>query len=503
MELIRCNVLGGRRRYSQFTTGLLVLVLSISLSACGNVTSSGQSAGKNAGLDETTTGGSLYVANAGDGSLLAFDPPIATQATAKIKFAPLVSEGNILPSRRFPDAVDGATGIFLDRTSNTLYVASPSLNAIFIYENASTLTPPVAPKRVISGNKTKLSQPFGLTYNPTTEQLFIANKGTNSILVFDTDCTVSGTLSGNIAPCSLLIGEKTQLDLPRALAIDIAKDILYISNMGNDSILAYSSATSLGGTTEACITTFTPCNIIPTRVISPHTGADDSSRLELPFGLFIDSLDDRLFVNNTGLNRPGIFIYENASTRNGGAVPERVISGLNTQLTVPSGIDVDADAGRIVVVNNNSPNNVNQSSGNNIDSPSLVAFDNIDARCLLVSGSPQTCDIAPDQRTGGDATLSSPIGIAIDPGRNITYVANTGANNILVFSVDGDIAPVKINAGKEDLTGLTQPSAFFYDADLDRLYIDNAGVNGFSSNPITVYDQVSNKAFSNTSFSWG
>jgi len=191
---------------------------------------------------------------------------------------------------------------------------------------------------------------------------------------------------------------------------------------------------------------------------------------------------------------------------NGGIVPNRVITGLKTQLTVPAGIDVDVAGGSIFVVNNNSPNNVNESQsagGKNVDSPSLVVFNNIDTTCPTTS---HLCDIPPDRRLGGDVftesgtTLSSPLGVAFDPGRGITYIANTGDNNILFYSLDGNISPLKVNANSNTILDI--PSSFFYDSVLDRLYVTNADTGGFSLDPLIVYDQVSDLAFGDTPPSW-
>lgn len=430
----------------------------------------------------------LYVANGNGGKLLAFD--LSFLDTLLSGWSP-----NVSPGRQFPDTVSGPAEIFLDRTNDILYVANAGQNAIQIYDNASTLSAPLTASRVISGNLTLLDEPFGITVDTTSGRIFVANKGGNTIVAFHPDC--AGTLSGNIAPCNLLRGDLTQLDVPRALALDSSRDggLLYISNMGSDSILVYKNANTIGASPSQCLSSFGPCNLEPFHVIAPHTGSEDASRLELPLGLYLDSVNDRLYAVNTGQNTPAVLIYEKASTLNGGVMPDRVVTGLSTQLTVPAGIDVDVSTGRVFVVNNNSPNNVNASGGANTDSPSLVVFNDIHTTCTAVM---HLCDLIPSRRIGGDisvesaTTLSNPLGIAFDPVRNIIYVANTGGNNILIYSVEGNMAPLKVNTGAN--TSLFVPSSFFYDAVLDRLYVANAST-GSSPAPFSVYDQVSNQAF--------
>ncbi len=502
-----------------------ILFLSLTLSGCGDTTGKVPAAGTQPGTSSAesfTFGGSLYVTNAGDGSLLAFDPLSTNKGAAKAALSPIVQDENILPSRRFPEAVTGPTGVFLDRINDTLYVANTGQNAISIYDNASALTAPFSATRVISGSNTMLDQPFGVTFDATHNRIFVANKNDNSILVFEKNCSGATSLAGNIKPCRLLVGNLTELDLPRALAIDTdpTRDILYISNMGNDSILVYDNAGGLGGRPDQCITDFTACNKAPSRVIRPHTSNDSSkqvSKLELPFGIFIDSQNDRLYVVNTGLNTPGVFIYDTASVKGGAVEPERVIAGLNTppsinnktQLTVPTGIDLDVAAGQLYVINSNSPNNVNQTSAN-VDSPSLIVFNNIDMVCTTAMSIP--CNIAPNRRIGGDVsaevntTLSSPTGVAFDPTKEIIYITNTGANNIFTYSFSGDVAPLKINADPNTPgnASIEEPSDFHYDADLDRLYVANfgSGVNGLAAVPILVYDKISTLSFNASQPSW-
>lgn len=499
-----------------------LLFLSLSFSACSGDTT-GQAPAS--GAESFTFGGALYVTN-NDGSLLAFDP-LSTNKTTTKSLVPIVQDENILPSRRFPESVSGPTGIFLDRANDTLYVANTGQNAISIYENASTLASPFSATRVISGNNTLLDQPFGITFDATNNRIFVANKDGNSILVFEKNSDCVASLSGNISPCRRLVGDLTTLDVPRALAIDTTRNngILYISNMGNDSILVYDNASTLGAPSSTCITDFTACNQAPSRVISPHTSSDSNkqiSKLELPFGIFSDSLNNRLYVTNTGLNTPGVFIYENASLKDGAIEPERVIAGINTpdttpavknitDLTVPTGIDVDVATGQVYVINNNSPNNVNQTTGN-VDSPSLIVFNDIDTTCTAAM--PLPCNIAPNRRIGGDVsaetagntTLSSPTSVAFDPIKNIIYIANTGDNNIFIYAFSGDISPLRINASvsKPDNASIEEPSDFHFDAELDRLFVTNFGsaINTAAAVSVLVYDKISTLSFSGSQPSW-
>ncbi|HLG22509.1 MAG TPA: beta-propeller fold lactonase family protein, partial [Candidatus Manganitrophaceae bacterium] len=383
--------------------------------------------------------GKLYIANKGDGSLLAFDRALFT-------------EGNTPPTRRFPETITGPTGIFLDRANDTLYVANTDHNAILIFENAAALNPPVdsaAATRVISGPNTGLNQPVGIAYDATRERLYVANRGANAIAVFQKDCPQINTLNGNIPPCRTILGAATTLDLPRALAVDAQRDILYVSNAGANSILVYDGASQ----------TSTQGNMAPSRTLTAHSDAARlESMLNVPMGLFSDAVNNRLYVVNTGGNLPAVLVYENAAARSGGEIPERALFGPNTKLSQPVGIEVDPSLDRVYVVNNNNTNN---------GSVAVTLFNNFNARCAAA-----LCDLTPDATLSGDKTgLANPSGAAYDPARDILYISNTTANNILIYSLDGNVTPSKINSGSG--TSLEQPASFFYDPSRDRLYVAN------------------------------
>ena len=446
---------------------LLSLLGMVGLNACGNI--SGEK--KNSNPPSATKSGKLYIANAGDGSLIAFDQAVSAQ-------------GNISPSRRFPESVTGPTGIFLDQTSDTLYVTNTDHNSILIYENASALNLSVGSAdatRVISGPKTGLNHPFAVAYDATRDRLYVANRDNNSISVFQKDCPQANILNGDIAPCRTLSGTATLIDTPRALSVDTQRDTLYISNLGTNSILIYENASQSA----------TQGNLAPTRTITSHSDPSQlDSMLNLPAGLFIDSTHDRLYVIKVGGNQPAILIYENASTRSGGTVPDRLLIGQSTQLTSPIGIDLVADQDRLYVLNNNNTNN---------GSTAVMVFDNFNSQCVT-----SPCNFGPSQVINGQNTgLTNPAGIAYDPARGIIYVANALGNNILVFALEGDLPPLKVNAGAG--TGLYRPNGFFYDKALDRLYIAALGASsvGDSTPTILVYENVSSKkTFLNTQYDW-
>lgn len=404
--------------------------------------------------------GNLYVANGGTGSLLAFD---------KAKMA----EGDLSPDRHFPETIAGLIGLFLDKTTDTLYVANTGQNAILIYENAAVLEPPVgsaAATRVLSGPQTGLQRPNAVAYDAARQRIYVSNEGNSSILVFQAGCSGATLLNGDIAPCNVILGASTLLASPGALALDPGRDILYISNRGTGAILIYENASQAS----------TQGDLPPTRTI-PLSGS--------PAGIFIDSVNDRLYaIQGPGEGQAAILVYENASTRSGQASADRILTGPNTLLGSPAGIDVDTVLDQIHVINND-----HSETGDS----ALLIFANPFTNCVV-------CDVAPARIITGDQTeLTGSTGVVIDSQLERIYVANTLNNTILLFGMEGNIPPTKINSGAA--TRLEWPISLSYDNEEDRLYVLNhrAFLGGANPPMIAVYDTVSATSLNNTPPSWG
>jgi len=107
----------------------------------------------------------------------------------------------------------------------------PSIN---IYPlKASGDTPPL---RVITGPKTQLNWPAHVYVDTEHGDVFVANDGESSILVFRV------TDSGDVAPTRVLKGAKTQIKNPTGIFVDTAHDELVVANMGNHSATVYPRA---------------------------------------------------------------------------------------------------------------------------------------------------------------------------------------------------------------------------------------------------------------------
>ena len=104
----------------------------------------------------------------------------------------------------------------------------PSINVYPL--KASGDTPPV---RVIAGPKTQLNWPAHVYVDQEHAEVFVANDGESSILVFRV------TDNGDVAPARVLKGAKTQIKNPTGIFVDTVHDELVVANMGNHSATVY------------------------------------------------------------------------------------------------------------------------------------------------------------------------------------------------------------------------------------------------------------------------
>lgn len=133
--------------------------------------------------------GSLWVADAGNGSITRYAAPIKAGNTAPITIIQGGNTGLLAP-----------TDVILDaNTPNNLYVSDSTANGIFVFSSLSNGN--AAPIRVIQGAGTALNGPNGLALSAVDGTLYVANTGASNLLLFaPVSGGVPGTAGTNVAP---------------------------------------------------------------------------------------------------------------------------------------------------------------------------------------------------------------------------------------------------------------------------------------------------------------
>lgn len=314
--------------------------------------------------------------------------------------------GCVISPRR--DVVPGGGGG--GPATGKLYVTNDSNNSLIRFDNAFTANGNVAPAVTISGAATQLSNPQYIFLDTTSDRLFIANPGVPNILVYDS----ISTKTGNAAPSRIITS--TSLGAPTDVAVDRGRDLLYVAD--TNFVLVFSNASTANGV-----------NVPFHTIQSGFT----------PSAILIDAASDRLFAADASGN--AINVYDGASSLNGASVPvTRKLTGTNTQLGQPVGLQIDS-SGRLIV-------------SNFAPTPSITIYPN----AATLNGN--TAPVA--NISGSNTTLAGPTQLTINSvaAGGELFVGNPFGGNIPVFgsisTVTGtqNIAPLRnINGSNTTITG--------------------------------------------------
>ncbi len=365
-------------------------------------------------------------------------------------------------------------GLFVDTASNRLYVAS--LNSILVYNNASTINGLVTPDREIKGPSFTAS---GVFVDTTRDMIYATEPSSGRIEIFHNASTINGT----IVPNRTISGINTMLDSPMHVFIDVVNDRLYVTNyLSIEKILVFNNASTING------------DVAPDRTIS-----GGSTGLVGPHGIFVDTVNDRLYISDELDN--SVRIWNSASTVNGNIAPDRVISGAATTFGNPEGIIVDVVNDRLyvgdplgngikiwnsasTVTGNTPPSRVIRGPDTTLNCPLGIFVDSKNQRLYVASNTTSisiwdnanaiTGPIAPN-RVITTASMA-PNGLTLDVEGDRLYVTSNN-NAILIWdnasTANGSVAPSRTVMGAS--TTLIQPSGIFLDKSNDRLYICNSG----------------------------
>jgi 6-phosphogluconolactonase (cycloisomerase 2 family) len=212
--------------------------------------------------------------------------------------------------------------VYVDPGSGDIYSVENDIgNIIVVFPHEATGD--VQPVR-----KLKVThRAFAMTINEETQELYLSVQYPPQVAVYRKEA------SGDEKPKRLLIGDKTRLSDAHGIAIDTKNKLLFVNNWGNISDYRVAGT----GRFEAPSITVYPLNADgdtpPLRVIQgPKT------RLDWPGAMSLDPGTGDLYVAND-IGQELIVFH---GTDQGDVAPARVIKGAKTGLTYPTGVFVDS-----------------------------------------------------------------------------------------------------------------------------------------------------------------
>jgi len=266
------------------------------------------------------------------------------------------ARGDVPPTRELATP-HGTFGIAVDERKQEMFLTAQHSSSVFVFHKMAQGRD--EPIRFLQGNHTQLADPHGITLDTQNDLMYVVNHGNYRQLV-ESDTTRPGQLGeptravvpgsgqnlpssitvypidaqGDTPPVRVIQGPRTQLNWPAGIAVDPARDELYVANDAADRILVFRASTAEG-------------DVAPIRTIGgPNSG------IKNPTGIFLDTENDELWVSNFGNHSATVY----RPTASGDVPPLRTIrSGPQGQPALmignPGAVAYDTKREQILVPN--------------------------------------------------------------------------------------------------------------------------------------------------------
>jgi 6-phosphogluconolactonase (cycloisomerase 2 family) len=310
-------------------------------------------------------------------------------------------------------------GLAVDSKNRLLYVNNWGNFSNFRIPGTGKFLPPsitvypldakgdMPPLRKIQGEKTQMNWPAGMQINLETNELYIANDVGNSILVFD------ASAEGDVAPKRVIKGLQTGLVNPTGVSLDLKNREVWAANLGNSTATVY------------------PLNangdIAPLRIIRSAPVGYRSTKFGKTEAVAYDTRREEYLIPNC-VNHPQIAAFSRMAGEN--TAPTRTLQGQRTLISrTMHDIQYDPSHDEIVV---NSPL----------------------TQAVLVFDGGANGEEPPKRFIQGPKTKILGVGamdkVSVDPSNGDIYLP-VATREILVFphGSQGDVAPARIIGGPD------------------------------------------------------
>lgn len=263
---------------------------------------------------------------------------VANDTVDRMVIFPRDAQGNVAPKREL-HTPHGTYGVAADETTQEIFLTVEHTNQVVVYRK--TAEGEEKPLRVLEGDRTGLEDPHGIALDVKNQWMFVDNHGNARTLQapgsgrFEPPSITVYPLkaSGDTAPLRTIHGPQTQLNWPAAMFAEPERGELYVVNDVGNSILVF-RATDDG-------------DVAPVRVIK---GA--KTGLKNPTGVFLDAKNREVWVSNMGNHSATVYPL----TANGDVAPLRTIRSapagkLSLAIGNPGAVAYDEKREEILVPN--------------------------------------------------------------------------------------------------------------------------------------------------------
>lgn len=257
--------------------------------------------------------------------------------------------------------------VFFDAINQRLYVADTGNNRVLIYTSdildnnqaanmvlGQTSMTYSAPAAAIG----RLASPSAVSVNTSTNQVAVADRDNNRVMIWTTLPTSSGQSAnyvlGQINFSAISYGTlQNKLHTPRGLSYDSNTGYLYVVDSDNNRVMLWSSTVSANG--QAANFVIGQNNFTTGTAGSPVS----ASNLNQPSNAYVNPKSNTLYIADSGNNR--VLVYKEALLSNGRsadlAIGQADITGSSattsqTGLSSPKGMTVSPSNGSLMIADN-------------------------------------------------------------------------------------------------------------------------------------------------------
>ncbi|KAL0487811.1 Wif1 [Acrasis kona] len=369
---------------------------------------------------------------------------------------------------------NGVTGLAIDTINNLVYAADRDNHIVRVINRNTGIIKTFAGTPGTCGNggdnglaiSATLCSPTSVIVDSVNNLVYISNSGMHSIRVVNAISGVINSTAGTGYSGDGGSAVSAKINFPGHMALDSVNNLIYFADSNNHLIRVINRGSGIIST------------VVGNATISPSYTGDGGSPLAAtltnPFGIFLDSVRNLLYIADTGNNVIRVvsnnLIYTimgnstKASTGDGGPP-------LSASLTLPNSVAVDT-----------ATNTIYASDWVNIRMLGVPTNNPLLIDTFIGSWSPSTTT------TMINAQLKTPIGVHYDPTYNLIYIADNSDHVIRVVNISTNTVSVLAGSpsGVAGYTGdgylatnatLTGPFSAFPDVINNLVYVADTGNN--------------------------
>jgi sugar lactone lactonase YvrE len=337
--------------------------------------------------------------------------------------------------------------LFISRISPVRAAIADGANAVDLlgeYDGTSLTNPqPIYTKSGVndSPNRLGFSGPTGAVLDSVYHRFFLSDTANSRVLIYNlnTDNTFPDRIADNVLGQPNFVSNTTTVSQSRVsstqgLAFDSVNNRLFVADSGNNRVLIFDVSTITNGQNAS--------NVLGQSNFTSNSATTTQSGMNTPVPLAYDTSTGRLFVGESTNRRVTVFNVTSTTDGQNAAnvlgqinfttnVASNTQSGINT----PSGLAYDNVNGRLFVA----------ATGNNRVTIFSVPTTTVNGQAAVgvLGQSTFTATAAATTQVG----MSAPRGVVYDSTNNRLYASDFNLNRITVYDAAPAAAPLANSAG--------------------------------------------------------